>query len=387
MYMICGVKLPNSESFNSKEDGDTSVALGYTAQLLNLISQFLLVPLRYQIIQQGSHSSIFDHVTDKLNEKERIFPIYVRGSKDRFLFEYGVFLLNKNIAQLRYYCGLGTQDLRPTLHNIRALLQDRLGAKPISLGSSYVYNSNSADLPLTLMGTEKQSDPNRAVNVGENLKRNLHYPSDTILQNAESRNTCFTSLRDELFGLTSEVKRLNDNLPQLNDPQNAPNQLRSLLPNQLNFKSESVDSILPNSSATRTQLTGLEEFSQLNESIVAKKNHASARAELFATNSIDHKSNQDAQLFEPNSLPEREAVFSGLASNPHNIQLCTNSSLNSFKVLKDIGVIDFPMSKDNFYMDSLSDRSTHVSNKGLSVQFTNSSQKTNYSQSGDLDLC
>ena len=57
------------------------------------------------------------------------FPVHVRGSKDRFLFEYGVFLLNKDVAQLRYFCGLGTHDLRPTLHNIRTLLEERLGAK------------------------------------------------------------------------------------------------------------------------------------------------------------------------------------------------------------------------------------------------------------------
>ena len=37
-------------------------------------------------------------------------------------FEYGVYLLNKNVAQLRWYCGEVTQDLRPTLTNLRALL-------------------------------------------------------------------------------------------------------------------------------------------------------------------------------------------------------------------------------------------------------------------------
>jgi len=42
-------------------------------------------------------------------------------------------LLNKNVAQLRYYFSLGTVDLRPTLKNIRSLLVERLGAKSMSV--------------------------------------------------------------------------------------------------------------------------------------------------------------------------------------------------------------------------------------------------------------
>ncbi|XP_057177467.1 UV radiation resistance-associated gene protein [Triplophysa rosa] len=123
-YVICGVKLPNSEDFQAKDDGSVAVALGYTAHLVMMISFFLQVPLRYPIIHKGSRSSIKDTITDKLTEKEREFPLYPRG--ERFQFEYGVYLLNKNIAQLRYQHGLSTPDLRQTLPNLKNFLEHGL---------------------------------------------------------------------------------------------------------------------------------------------------------------------------------------------------------------------------------------------------------------------
>ncbi|KAG7322708.1 hypothetical protein KOW79_014054 [Hemibagrus wyckioides] len=123
-FMICGVKLPNSEDFQAKDDGSVAVALGYTAHLVLMISCFLQIPLRYPIMHRGSRSSVRDTITDKLTEKEREFPLYPRG--ERFHFEYGVYLLNKNIAQLRYQHGLSTPDLRQTLPNLKNFLEHGL---------------------------------------------------------------------------------------------------------------------------------------------------------------------------------------------------------------------------------------------------------------------
>ncbi|XP_034034916.1 UV radiation resistance-associated gene protein [Thalassophryne amazonica] len=123
-YVICGVKLPNSDDFQAKDDGSVAVALGYTAHLILMISFFLHVPLRYPVIHKGSRSSIKDTITDRLAEKEREFPLYSRG--ERFHFEYGVYLLNKNIAQLRYQHGLTTPDLQQTLPNLKTLLEHGL---------------------------------------------------------------------------------------------------------------------------------------------------------------------------------------------------------------------------------------------------------------------
>uniref|UniRef100_A0A7N6C4T1 C2 domain-containing protein n=1 Tax=Anabas testudineus TaxID=64144 RepID=A0A7N6C4T1_ANATE len=123
-YVICGVKLPNSEEFQAKDDGSIAVALGYTAHLVLMISCFLQIPLRYPVIHKGSRSSIKDTITDRLTEKEREFPLYPRG--ERFHFEYGVYLLNKNIAQLRYQHSLTTPDLQQTLPNLKNFLEHGL---------------------------------------------------------------------------------------------------------------------------------------------------------------------------------------------------------------------------------------------------------------------
>ncbi|XP_033001873.1 UV radiation resistance-associated gene protein [Lacerta agilis] len=124
-YFICGVKLPNSEDFQAKDDGSNAVALGYTAHLVSMISFFLQVPLRYPIIHKGSRSAIKDNINDKLTEKEREFPLYPKGG-EKLQFDYGVYLLNKNIAQLRYQHGLGTTDLRQTLPNLKNFLEHGL---------------------------------------------------------------------------------------------------------------------------------------------------------------------------------------------------------------------------------------------------------------------
>ncbi|MEQ2304216.1 hypothetical protein AMECASPLE_024713, partial [Ameca splendens] len=70
-YVICGVKLPNSDDFQAKDDGSMAVALGYTAHLVLMISCFLQLPLRYPVVHKGSRSSIKDTITDRLTEKER----------------------------------------------------------------------------------------------------------------------------------------------------------------------------------------------------------------------------------------------------------------------------------------------------------------------------
>ncbi|XP_032534492.1 UV radiation resistance-associated gene protein isoform X1 [Chiroxiphia lanceolata] len=121
-YFVCGVKLPNSEDFQAKDDGSIAVALGYTAHLVSMISFFLQVPLRYPIIHKGSRSTIKDNINDKLTEKEREFPLYPKGG-EKLQFEYGVYLLNKNIAQLRYQHGLSTPDLRQTLPNLKNFME------------------------------------------------------------------------------------------------------------------------------------------------------------------------------------------------------------------------------------------------------------------------
>ncbi|XP_006814690.2 UV radiation resistance-associated gene protein-like [Saccoglossus kowalevskii] len=127
-HLICGVKLPNAEGYSGTDETTISTALGYTCHLMIKMSQFLQLPLRYPMYHRGSRSIIRDHVNDKLQDRDRDFPLYSKG-KERFQFNYAVYLLNKNVAQLRYFCGLPTTDLRATLPNLKSLLELRWGVK------------------------------------------------------------------------------------------------------------------------------------------------------------------------------------------------------------------------------------------------------------------
>ncbi|KAF5922160.1 hypothetical protein HPG69_007046, partial [Diceros bicornis minor] len=69
-YFICGVKLASSEDFQAKDDGSIAVAVG-----------------------------------------------------EKLQFDYGVYHLNENIAQLRYQHGVGTPDLRQTPPNLKNFME------------------------------------------------------------------------------------------------------------------------------------------------------------------------------------------------------------------------------------------------------------------------
>ncbi|XP_065202120.1 UV radiation resistance-associated protein [Planococcus citri] len=120
-YFICDVHLPDSEDFDGKDDTSLSVALGFTAHLVQMISFIINIPLRYPVIHFGSRSKIVDHIIDQLPDKNREFPLFARG-KEKLQFDYAVFLLNRNIAQLQWNCGIRTNDLRVTLKNLETML-------------------------------------------------------------------------------------------------------------------------------------------------------------------------------------------------------------------------------------------------------------------------
>jgi len=120
---ICHVALPSSENMRERDDTDLAVGLGWAAHLTVMISSLLGVPLRYPTSSGGSRSMIEDQILNRIPDKEREFPLYAKGV-ERVRFEYGVYLLNKNIAQLRWYCGENTADLRPTLFNLNGLLSN-----------------------------------------------------------------------------------------------------------------------------------------------------------------------------------------------------------------------------------------------------------------------
>jgi hypothetical protein len=108
------VMLPNC-TFAGYDEDQIATGLGYAAHLVLLLSQYTSISLRYPLKAIGSRSLICDPITrfpsgdsnmyvtfsvrDTFCNFSISFPLYARHA-DRQRFEYGVFLLNKNIEQV-----------------------------------------------------------------------------------------------------------------------------------------------------------------------------------------------------------------------------------------------------------------------------------------------
>lgn len=116
-----------------RDDTHISVVIGDVAHFIYVVSRVLDLPLRYPIHLMGSTSFIQDKVLvipeneikrDLVLANEK-FPLHLRknsNASEWSKFEYALHLLNKNVAQIRWSCGLVTSDLRPTLHNLHELV-------------------------------------------------------------------------------------------------------------------------------------------------------------------------------------------------------------------------------------------------------------------------
>lgn len=210
-FSIHDVYLPNSESFSGHDETMIAIGLGYVCHMLLMISQFLNVPLRYSIHFYGSRSCITDHISSNLPDKTREFPLHSKG-KDKRCFEYGVFLLNKNVAQLRIYSGLTTRDLSATLPNLSSLIESRLS---VIIEPHGIYTTpskiQSSDIKLVL-SSNKPSQNGFSIQVNEAASP----PSQNSLKPSDSE---FEILRREMHAMlpNSSVSSHNSlQLPLLN---------------------------------------------------------------------------------------------------------------------------------------------------------------------------
>lgn len=153
-FRINDVYLPDSEELELSNDTQVAVALGFVAHTTQMIANFLNVPTRYPIIHYGSRSKVVDHIIESLPDNDRQFPLFAR-SKDKLQFHYAVYLLNKNIAQLRWYCGLPTADLRATLPNLATLINIKPNQMHLD-DSKRTFSTSSLD---TEGGNGKQNPP------------------------------------------------------------------------------------------------------------------------------------------------------------------------------------------------------------------------------------
>lgn len=132
-FTIAGLALPNS-SFDDVDRESVAAALGYTAHLVYLLSFYLSVSLPYPIQPYLSTSLIQDPVSIAL--QRRTFPLHPVNVHYRF--EYGVFLLNKDIEFLMSRAGLRVLDIRHTLPNLKYLL--------------YILTARTSELPARKAG-------------------------------------------------------------------------------------------------------------------------------------------------------------------------------------------------------------------------------------------
>lgn len=127
-FQIRGIFLPNAEDYGgavaSGADEDAlSAALGHVALLTHHLQFYLGVPLPYPITYCGSRSCITDDISI-IQDSVRDFPLYLPrgGSAAQFRFDYGWFILNKDIETLCAAQGLKVMDIRHTLPNLKYLL-------------------------------------------------------------------------------------------------------------------------------------------------------------------------------------------------------------------------------------------------------------------------
>lgn len=132
-FTIAGAALPNSHFAGANRDV-VAAALGHTAHLVYLLSFYLSIPIPYPIKPYLSNSLIHDPVS--LSLPQRTYPLYPVNVHYRF--EYGVFLLNKNVEILLNKQGLRAFDIRHTLPNLKYLL--------------YVLTAGTSDIPARKAG-------------------------------------------------------------------------------------------------------------------------------------------------------------------------------------------------------------------------------------------
>lgn len=132
-FTIRGIHLPNSV-YNDTNRDEIAAALGFTGQLVYQLSLYLSVPLPYPVEPYGSASYITDPISVGLSQRR--YPLHPTSVP--YKFEYGVFLLNKDIEFLMSKSGLRVLDIRHTLPNLKYLL--------------YVLTAGTGELPARKAG-------------------------------------------------------------------------------------------------------------------------------------------------------------------------------------------------------------------------------------------
>ena len=125
-FTIRSLRLPSSHHLETLDDDHLAAALGHTSSLTHLLSQYLRLALPYPLSPQGSTSTVLDPISITLGEPHgeenprRRFPLYRKGTV-AYRFEYGVFLLGKDVEWLVGKNGGRLVDLREITGNLSML--------------------------------------------------------------------------------------------------------------------------------------------------------------------------------------------------------------------------------------------------------------------------
>jgi len=132
-FRIRNLYLPNSVFDDTNRD-EIAAALGFTSTLAYMLSLYLSTPLPYPVLPSSSTSTIEDPISVAISQ--RTFPLYPTNVS--YKFEYGVFLLNKDIEFLMNKNGLRILDIRHTLPNLKYLI--------------YALTARTGELPARMAG-------------------------------------------------------------------------------------------------------------------------------------------------------------------------------------------------------------------------------------------
>ncbi|KAI0719109.1 UV radiation resistance protein and autophagy-related subunit 14-domain-containing protein [Cerioporus squamosus] len=165
--------LPN---YKDVTEDSVATALGYSAQVVQLLSAYMGHRLVYPVTCVGSRSMIKDGISAMVGPRN--FPLFSKGV-DTYRFEYGVFLLNKDIEMLMSERNLRALDMRHTLPNLKNLLLTltdnvqhpipghRVASSSVSISSLQSQSPVPAEASLaadTRPGTEAGAEPQGHVN-------------------------------------------------------------------------------------------------------------------------------------------------------------------------------------------------------------------------------
>ncbi|KZT67671.1 hypothetical protein DAEQUDRAFT_812727 [Daedalea quercina L-15889] len=148
-----------------KEVTEETVAtgLGYAAQVMHLLAAYMGKHLVYPVTNIGSRSLIKDSISAMVGP--RSFPLFTKGV-ETYRFEYGVYLLNKDIELLMSERNLRALDMRHTLPNLKNLLLTLTGAeggsRPVQRYSVASSSASLSSLRSPILTASSLPDPNSA---------------------------------------------------------------------------------------------------------------------------------------------------------------------------------------------------------------------------------